>query len=95
MYFQNAGMSLEKEGKNEDAAQKYEKAIDFGSKSKCLRANNYFHSVERLVIVYRKLKRYDDEIRVINMGLSMDISESDKSKLLSRLEKVETLKKRK
>lgn len=92
MSYQNAGMAFEKAGKYEDAALKYEKAIDFGTSSKRLRSGNYFHSVERLAIVYRRLKRYDDEIRVINTALVLDISENDRSKLLLRLHKANLLK---
>jgi tetratricopeptide (TPR) repeat protein len=42
------------------------------------------HCYERLTIMYRKQKRYDDEVMIIEKHLALD--ESDKQKLSERLE---------
>lgn len=95
MEYQNNGMELEKSGKLEEAAEEYENAIDFGKHSNKLQVNNYFHSIERAAIVYRKLKRFDDEIRIIKIGLAEDIGKTDREKFLKRLEKAKLLKEKK
>ena len=92
MSYQNAGMELEKRGLHEKAAEQYEQAVSFGRSSSRMRTGNYYHSICRLVIVYRKLRRYDDEIRVIRQALSEDMPDEEKKKLLSRLDKATTLK---
>ena len=92
MSLQGRGRELEKEGKLEEAAQSYEEAIKFGKESGRFRINNYYYSAERLMIVYRKLKRYDDEIRIIEMAVGEVFSETDRNKLKARLEKSIKLK---
>ena len=93
MTFQNKGIEFERLGMKEEAAFQYEKAVENGRKSKFLRINNYYFSIERLTILYRKLKRYDKEIQIIRFALTQSISESDKQKLLVRLDKASKLQK--
>lgn len=59
----NEGIALEKAGKIELAIEKYEENIDCGYPAK--------HSFERLMILYRKRKEYDDEIRVIQSAIKV------------------------
>ena len=92
MSLQGRGRELEKEGKLEEAALSYEEAIKFGRESGRFKINNYYYSAERLMIVYRKLKRYDDEIRIIEMAVGEVFSETDRDKLKVRLEKSIKLK---
>lgn len=92
LQYQNKGKELEHTGMLEEAAEQYEQAVLFGRGSERLRSNFYFQNIERLVIVYRKLKRYDDEIRTIRLGLSEDITDADRKKLNARLEKSIKLK---
>lgn len=92
MSYQNKGMEFEHMSMLEEAASQYELAISYGRNSERMKSNQYFHSIRRLAIVYRKLKRYDDEIRVIQIGLSEDITDSDRKKLAERLEKAIKLK---
>lgn len=92
MSYQNGGAALEGEGRLEEAVIQYEEAVNFGRQSDDMKVNNYYHSIERLAILYRKLKRYDDEIRIINEALSDDITEYDRLKLAARLEKAIKLK---
>jgi hypothetical protein len=54
---------LEKEGQLEEAAKLYEAAI----KSKPLDEHPY----NRLMIIYRKLKKPKDELRVIKLGIAV------------------------
>lgn len=68
--YQNAGMDAEKAGELDAAVYWFERCIAFGESSPSLRISAYLHSVERLTVVYRKLKRYEDEVRVIRLGLS-------------------------
>ena len=91
MSYQNGGINLEKEGRLEEAIEQYEASVNFGHQSG-MRVNNYYYSIERLTILYRKLRRYDDEIRIINDTLADDITEGDRKKLTSRLEKAVKLK---
>lgn len=93
MEYQNKGMNLEKAGFLEDAAKSFEHAIAYGENSSRLRINNYQYSIKRLAVVYRKLKRYDEEVRVIRIGLAHeDMDQKSYKELESRLEKVLSLK---
>lgn len=93
-YYQNLGKDYERKNDLENAVKSYEKAITLGEESPRIIINNYLHSVERLAIVYRKLKRYDDEVRVILIGLKyQDVNSSDNYyvRLRKRLAKAESL----
>ncbi len=66
MEYQGNGQQLEKNGDAEAAAVEYERAVEFGENCGTLSINNYLHSLERLCIIYRKLHRPEDELRVID-----------------------------
>lgn len=70
MSYQSSGMAAEKSGDLLGAAWWYERSISFGESSPLMRINDYLHSCERLAVVYRKLKRFDDEVRVIRLALA-------------------------
>lgn len=92
--YQNQGKTYEKQQLLEQAADSYEKAIVIGESSPRIIINNYFHSIERLAVVYRKLKRYDEEIRVVSIGLQHQhegFADSYFEKLRKRLSKAESL----
>lgn len=59
----NAGIAAEKAGDIQKAISYYEAnlKIDYPA----------YHSYDRLMIIYRKLKRYEDEIRVIDAAISL------------------------
>jgi tetratricopeptide (TPR) repeat protein len=59
----NKGIALEKDGNIESAMKIYEENIKDGYPA--------IHSFQRLMIIYRKLKRYSDEVRVIEVGMSI------------------------
>lgn len=59
----NKGLELEMQGDIDGAISIYEENIKGGSKST--------HSYDRLMILYRKAKEYDHEIRVINKALDV------------------------
>ena len=44
--------------------------MNVAESSQRLRINDYFRFIERLAVVYRKLKRFDDEVRVIRLALA-------------------------
>lgn len=69
------------------AVSAYEQCVAFGEASPFLRINNYLYSIERLAVLYRKMKRYDDEIRVIKLGLSHRFDKCVYDSPFARLEK--------
>ena len=90
---------LEDSGQLQMAAEKYETAIAFGA-SCSLNPMNYYGCMERLLVIYRKLKRYADEERVILNMLAVCAAKSEKAsgffdrkieKLQARLVKCQTL----
>jgi tetratricopeptide (TPR) repeat protein len=58
----NEGIALEKKGDLDAAIKIYEENIEDGYPAT--------HSFERLMIIYKKLKRFNDEIRIIELGIS-------------------------
>jgi tetratricopeptide (TPR) repeat protein len=78
----NKGITYEKDGKVDQAILAYEKNLEM--------AYPALHSYERLMILYRKEKRYDDEIRVIRKAINDFPAKSHKvytEKWEERLEK--------
>lgn len=76
----NQGMELERRGEIDEAIKMYEKNISYGD---C----EARHSYDRLMVLYRKRKDYENELRIINAAISML---PDKSKYLERKDKVLT-----
>lgn len=60
----NNGIKYEKSGNIEDAIAVYENNISGDCYPAC-------HSFDRLMILYRKQKRYDDEIRIIERAIDV------------------------
>lgn len=94
--FQNKGMKSEKIKDYSSAVSAYEQCVAFGESSPLLRINDYLYSIERLAVLYRKLKHYDDEVRIVKLGLSHRfdkcIYDSHFARLEKRLVKAEFLK---
>lgn len=99
MELRHEASDLEDSGQLEMAAEKYETAVAFGA-SRSLNPMNYYGCWERLLVIYRKLKRYADEERVILAMLAACVSRSETSpayfgrkieKLEARLVKCRTL----
>ena len=59
----NLGIQFEKNNELDKAIEAYEKNILIGYTAT--------HSFTRLMIIYRKLKKYDEEIRVIKTGMAV------------------------
>lgn len=78
----NAGIQLEKDGKTDEAIAVYEDNIKDGYPA--------YHSFQRLMIIYRKRKEYDNEIRVIQRGI--EVFAPNTAGLEARLAKVLKLK---
>lgn len=98
MGFQNKGISFEKMKDFHAAVSAYEQCVAYGEASPLLRVNVYLYSIERLAVLYRKLKRYGDEVRVVKLGLSHRFDEccydSPFARLEKRLAKAELLNKK-
>jgi len=86
----NEGITLEKNNKISSAIKIYEKNISYIESNYELLDRIALHSFERLMVLYHKQKRFDEEKIVINKGLSMkekiDSKTIDKWKI--RLEKL-------
>ncbi len=90
------GKENEQKGENEVAIKEYEKNIKEGFEGN--------HPYDRLAIIYRKNKDYDNEIRVLNRAIEVFIELSKNSprqdinpkleKFRNRLNKAEELRKR-
>lgn len=65
MNHQGKGIALEKEKDIDGAISEYKQAIVNGKKATLLSLNNYLYSVERLMVLYRKIKDYNSEIAII------------------------------
>lgn len=87
MGFQNKGISFEKMKEFPDAVSAYEQCVAYGEASPLLRINSYLYSIERLAVLYRKMKNYDDEVRVIKLGLSHRFDKCCYDSPFARLEK--------
>lgn len=95
MHYQNNGSQYEKQGDIDKAIYEYNMAVDFGMQyADIISQNNYFHSLERLMILYRKTKDYKNELRIIDIALSGELSESDRRDLEYRKERAIILKRK-
>ncbi len=72
------GIELEKEGKIEDAIKVYEENAALGYKAT--------HAYNRLMVLYHRLERYDDERRIINRTIEVF---GDSKELQRRLQKLD------
>lgn len=83
----NSGIHYEKEGKIEEAIKVYEENIEQGFPA--------MHSYTRLMIIYRRLKDYDNEQRVIHRAIEVyekaGLAADDVEKWKLRMEKSKLL----
>ncbi|MCQ2058709.1 MAG: hypothetical protein MJY71_02630 [Bacteroidaceae bacterium] len=89
---QQAGIELEKEGRLEAAIEEYEASVAYGREADKMRINQYYYSLERLCIIYRKLRLYDKEIATIEAALAEYINDKDRERMTARLDKAVSLK---
>ena len=83
----NKGIGYEKKGMIQEAISTYEENIEIGYPA--------LHSYERLIILYRKEKRYNDEIRIIEKAINDFPLKTHKEYIIKwkiRLEKAEKLR---
>ena len=85
MGHQGKGIELEKRRNIDGAISEYEQALEYGKKASLLSLNNYQHSAERLMILYRKRKEYEKEIALIKEILLFDLTDSDRREFEHRL----------
>lgn len=88
---QNRGIELERDGKPEEAAEAYEAAVAYGRGADKMTVNQYFYSLERLCVIYRKLRLYENEITTIRTALGEYINDKDRERLSERLVKAQQL----
>lgn len=97
--FQNKGISFEKMKDFPAAVSAYEQCVAYGEASTLFRINDYMYSIERLAVLYRKQKRFSDEIRVVSLGLShrhdANVYDSPFARLEKRLAKAIMLNEKK
>lgn len=93
MGYQAAGREFEKQNDIENAIIQYKMAVTYGSQH--LKINNYYHSVERLLILYRKKKDFESELALIETTLKEGVSDKDREALNYRKERVLNLKNKK
>ena len=81
----SSGIYFLTKGKIDEAIKEYNNAIDYGfSFTDDFGVNHFYHSIERLIILYRKRKDYDNELRIIDLALSDELTENDRKNLLHR-----------
>lgn len=89
-----AGMEREAEEDIDEAIIEYAESIRLGEDAENDMYHAFAHSYARIIILLDKVKRYAEEIDYIEALLNRSISDSDRQKYSSRLEKTkEKLKK--
>lgn len=90
MEHQHAGIVAESSGDTDSAILSYTSAVLWGQMLPLIKPNNYFHSVERLCVLYRRVRDYAAEVKTIELALLMlaDINfpEPKRRQLLYRYE---------
>lgn len=76
MHHQGKGIELEKEKDIDGAISEYKQAIANGEKATLLSLNNYLYSMERLMVLYRKIKDYNSEIAIIEKAIQIATEEN-------------------
>jgi len=90
--YQRGGIDAEKANDPDKAIECYKQAVEHGRSATLMRINNYYYSYERLVILYRKRKDYDSEIKYIELALSENLQSRDMIWMQDRLTKAYKLK---
>ena len=85
MTYQNLGMTEEKNGNLLDAENAYIECVEYGEHSELMKIHNYAYSIERLAIIYRKQKRYTDEVNILKVAFKH--KDFTSAKLGNRLKK--------
>lgn len=76
MHHQGKGIELEKEKDIDGAISEYKQAIACGESATLISPNNYLHSMERLMVLYRKIKDYNSEIAIIEEAIQIATEEN-------------------
>ena len=76
MHHQGKGIELEKEKDIDGAISEYKQAIACGECATLISPNNYLHSMERLMVLYRKIKDYNSEIAIIEETIQIATEEN-------------------
>ena len=85
------GQQFEENGEIDKAIKAYRKAVEYGQSTKGLHFVNYARDIDRLAILYRKQKAYQEEVDILNVALSHDMHPNHSKKYQERLEKAQHL----
>lgn len=86
----SSAVQLEKEGKPEEALFRYLTAIDTAVKSKALHFGNFSHDIERVIIIYGKLRQKEKLVEFLKLNIEKYPSYSAEWKI--RLAKLQNTK---
>ncbi len=86
--FTNKGRDFEKSDEFLQAIESYIKALDFGEASVELGINNYSHDIDRIIILYGKTKRIENQIAFLQRVISSYPQYRDVKKWAVRLSKL-------
>lgn len=84
----NKASYFEKLGQIQEAIELYHKAVDFGEKSEKLSINNYAHDIERVIILYGKIKDKNNQIAFLQRVIETYPEYRNVKKWLVRLTKL-------
>ncbi|SIR18729.1 hypothetical protein [Maribacter ulvicola] len=90
--FRDKATDLEKSGKLSEAIEYYLKSVDFGENSAKLSINNYSHDIERIIILYGKIKEPENQIIFLQKVISNYPDYRDVKKWAVRLSKLSETK---
>lgn len=84
------GKDAEKNADINLAVTKYTEAIEYGQTHETCYINNYLHCIDRLLVLYRKMKDYNKELTVCELAISNNAGTKyteRKSKILALISK--------
>ena len=91
--FRDKATGFEKADKLSEAIEFYLKSVDFGEKSAKLSINNYSHDIERIIILYGKIKEPENQVLFLQKVISNYPDYRDVKKWAVRLSKLSDTKK--
>jgi len=91
--FRNKATDFEKTGKLSEAINFYLKSVAFGENSAKLSINNYSHDIERIIILYGKIKESENQVLFLQKVISNYHDYRDVNKWAVRLSKLSDTKK--
>mgnify|MGYP006150146281 CR=1 FL=1 len=91
--FRDKAIDFERTGKLSEAIEFYLKSVGFGEKSAMLSINNYSHDIERIIILYGKIKESENQVLFLQKVIFNYPDYRDVKKWAVRLSKLSDTKK--